>query len=83
MSDKITYFIKPEGWHSADKYCHVSNDLEMVLEKYVEEEYDSDGDVEDFAEFEIFDEDMNSLGMFTVFKEYAVTYTAHKKEEKK
>jgi hypothetical protein len=83
MSDKITYFIKPEGWHSAAKYCHVSNDLKMVLETYSEEEYDSDGDFEDFVEFEIFDADKNSLGMFTVFKEYAATYTAQKKERKK
>ena len=80
MSDKITYFIKPEGWHSAAEYCHVSDDLEMVLEEYTEDEYDYDGDVEDFAEFEIFDADMNSLGTFTVFKESVVEYKAQKKE---
>ena len=83
MSDKITYFIKPEGWHSAAEYCHVSDDLEMVLEEYTEDEYDYDGDVEDFAEFEIFDADMNSLGTFTVFKESVVEYKAQKKEVKK
>lgn len=77
MKDKTQYFISVDGWGSNAEYYHGSEDLEYVAESYIEDNDDHDGDSE--FELEIFDAGMNSLGVFTVYKEYAVNYSAYKK----
>jgi len=82
MTQKIIYFIKPDGRVTPDEYRHVSNDLEMVAESYVEEHDDYYGDYGGENELEIFDSDMKSLGLFMVSKEYVVHYSSYKKRGK-
>lgn len=80
MIEKIQYFIKRDGYGSAMEYHHSSNDPEYVAECFVENHDDHDGYYGDKTELELFDAGMNSLGVFTVYKEYTVNYLAYKKE---
>jgi hypothetical protein len=81
MMEKIQYFISVDGWGANVEYYHVTDDLETVAESFVEEnDYDGDGGSE--FELEIFDAGMNSLGVFTVYKEYTVNYSAYEKRVK-
>jgi len=82
MIEKIQYFIKCDRWGSEIEYYHGSEDPEYVAESFIEDHNDHDGDYEDQTELELFDSNMNSLGVFTVYIEYVAVYSAVRKKVK-
>jgi hypothetical protein len=82
MHNKIQYIIRVDGFGTDMEYYHVSDDLEMVAERFVEDELE-DGDLDDETVVEIFDSEMASLGIYIVSKEHLVRYYARKKRKGK